>query len=114
MKKHQVFLFQQESKSGNVFGCGLSGDSITLVSKLLNINNYEAAKHINQSFNLGLDQNEPTNIYTINKYKLKKRLEENFKKWELDTFILLCKILHILTDWEKIKDTENDLYVINT
>ena len=34
-----------------------------------------------------------------------------FKKWELQTFILLTDYLHYLWKWEEIADFENDLFV---
>ena len=51
------------------FGCGKGGDSISLVSELLNINALEAAKSINYTLGLGLDPNQKSNYFEINKYK---------------------------------------------
>ncbi len=93
------------------FGCGVGGDVINLVSKLLNINAYEAAKSINYNLDLGLDFNSSTPKYEINRYKEKRKIEEAFKKWELETYIIITDYLELLHKWQKIQDIENDLYI---
>lgn len=89
------------------FGCGKGGDAISLVSELLNINALEAAKNINYTLGLGLDPNQKSNYFQINKYKDKQKTEEMFRKWELQTFILLTDYLHLLWKWEKEKVPKN-------
>lgn len=89
------------------FGCGKGGDSISLVSKLLNINALEAAKSINYTLGLGLDPNQKSNYFEINKYKNKQKTEEIFKQWENKTFQLLCDYLHLLWKWEEEKAPKN-------
>lgn len=93
------------------FGCGKGGDSISLVSGLLNINALEAAKNINYTLGLGLDPNQKSTYFQINKYKEKQKTEEMFKQWENKTFQLLCDYLHLLWRWEKEEDWQSDLYV---
>ena len=89
------------------FGCGKGGDSISLVSELLNINALEAAKSINYTLGLGLDSNQKSNYFEINKYKNKQKTEEIFKQWEDRTFQLLCDYLHLLWKWEEEKAPKN-------
>lgn len=89
------------------FGCGKGGDSISLVSELLNINALEAAKSINYTLGLGLDPNQKSNYFEINKYKNKQKTEEIFKQWENKTFQLLCDYLHLLWKWEEEKAPKN-------
>ena len=89
------------------FGCGKGGDSISLVSELININALEAAKSINYTLGLGLDPNQKSNYFEINKYKNKQKTEEIFKQWENKTFQLLCDYLHLLWKWEKEKAPKN-------
>ena len=89
------------------FGCGKGGDSISLVSELLNINALEAAKSINYTLGLGLNTNQKSNYFEINKYKNKQKTEEIFKKWENKTFQLLCDYLHLLWKWEEEKAPKN-------
>lgn len=99
------------------FGCGKGGDSISLVSELLNINALEAAKSINYTLGLGLDPNQKSNYFEINKYKNKQKTEEIFKQWENKTFQLLCDYLHLLWKWEEeyapksMEENPNDLFV---
>lgn len=93
------------------FGCGKGGDSISLVSELLNVNALEAAKSINYTLGLGLDPNQESSYFQINKYKEKQKIEEMFKKWENKTFQLLCDYLHLLITWEKEEEWQSDLYV---
>lgn len=117
MKRQPVFLYRHKSKYGSAFGCGKGGDVISLVSDLLNINALEAAKSINYTLGLGLDPNQKSNYFQINKYKNKQKTEEMFKKWELQTFILLTDYLHLLWKWEKEEapksemEEVSDLYV---
>ena len=92
------------------FGCGKGGDVISLVSELLNINALEAAKSINNTLGLGLDPNQKSTYFEVNKYKEKRKTEEIFKQWENKTFQLLCDYLHLLWHWEKEEWTSN-LYV---
>ena len=68
----------------------MGGDCITLVSKLLNINAYEAAKQINNTFLLGVDFGQPTSNFELNRYKQIQKAKENFKKWHNDTLQKLC------------------------
>lgn len=93
------------------FGCGKGGDVISLVSELLSINNYQAAKSINEELRLGIDTNQKVTQFEVNKYKTRKEIEEKFKQWENNTFQLLCDYLHLLWRWQEIKNPENELYV---
>ena len=92
------------------FGCGKGGDVISLVAEFLNINSFEAAKNINKKLGLGLETGK-TNSFEINRYKTKKDIEEKFKKWELETFVLITNYLSLLNNWKKIQDTDNELYI---
>jgi hypothetical protein len=93
------------------FGCGKGGDAISLVSELLNINALEAAKNINYTLGLGLDPNQKSNYFQINKYKEQRKTEEAFKEWVNKTFILLSDYLHLLRHWEETENWESDLYI---
>jgi len=97
------FSISQSKQIFKCFGCGAGGDCITLVSKLLNINAYQSAISINNNLGLGLNPNQKITHFEINQYKVKKETEENFKKWENKTFILLCDYLHLLQDWKEEK-----------
>ena len=99
------------------FGCGKGGDAISLVSELLNVNALEAAKSINHTLGLGLNDQARTNYFEVNKYKEKRKTEEMFKQWENKTLQLLCDYLHLMWHWEKEKspkfpeDEIDDLYI---
>ena len=110
-KKQQVFRYRHLSKYGNVLDVINGGDVISLVSELLNINALESAKSINNNLGLGLELNASTSHFEINKYKEQRKTEEAFKRWELETFILLSKYLRLLKRWKDIKDLESELYV---
>ena len=85
------------------------GDCISLVSELLNINNYEAAKSINETMGLGLNFKQTTFI-EINKYKIKKDTQKTFNQWEKETFQLLCDYLHLIWKMEKEENPNSNLY----
>lgn len=116
-EKTASFSISPSKQIWHCFGCGKGGDAISLVSELLNINNYQAAKSINDKLGLGIDTNQRTTHFEINKYKIKRDLEEKFKQWENQTFQLLCDYLHLLWRWEeeyapKTPEEEvNELYV---
>ena len=92
------------------FGCGRGGDAISLVSNLLNVNAFEAAKSINYTLGLGLSLDKP-NYYAVNKYKEKRKTEQKFKDWESETFDILCKYIHLLRQWKKLNNIDNPLYI---
>lgn len=110
-EKTASFSISQSKQIFKCFGCNKAGDSITLVSELLHINAYEAAKQINDIFSLGVDFGQKVSYVAVNKYKQKSNALEAFKKWENKTFQLLCDYLHILWHWEELKDPENELYI---
>lgn len=93
--------FSQSKQIFKCFGCDIGGDCITLVSNLLHINAYEAAKTINDIFHLGINFGQPTAKYELNRYKQKQESKEQFKQWEIRTFKLLCDYLHSLNKVEK-------------
>lgn len=86
------------------FGCGESGDSIALVSKVKGLNNYESALYINKLLNLGIEVKENKPIVTNNKiskiesYSNSKVIIEAFKKWENETFLLLSDYRRYLSE----------------
>ena len=123
IKKKQVCPFHQEKTASfsisqskqifHCFGCGVGGDCITLVSKLLNINAYESAKQINNIFSLGINFNGYTPKYEVNRYKQIQEAKEKFKKWHNETLQLLCNYLHSLQGIKKIQEQEVIEYYID-
>lgn len=115
-EKTASFSVSQSKQIFKCFGCGVGGDCITLVSKLLKINNYQAAESINKNLGLGLNPNQKSTFIEINYYKNKRQMEEQFRKWENETFQILCDYLHLLENWEEIYQPKDikDLDNINT
>lgn len=102
------------------FGCGKKGDSITLVSELLNISQLEAAKYINENLGLGIETNikkyqtkEEKKKYDalLNEYEQKRKKREYFKEKENHTFQILCDYFHLLKHYKELKDINNEDYI---
>ena len=112
-EKTASLSFSQPKQIFHCFGCGESGDCITLVSKLLNINAYESAKQINNIFSLGVDFKGSTSKYEVNRYKQIQEAKEKFKKWRNKTTQQLCDYLHSLKGIEKYQNQEIIEYYID-
>lgn len=112
-EKTPSFSISQSKQIFKCFGCEAGGDSITLVSKLLNINAYESAKQLNNIFCLGIDFGRPTAQYEINRYKQMQEAKERFNKWYNKTFIMLCDYLLSLKGIEKLQQQNIVEYYID-
>ncbi len=108
-EKTASLSFSPQKQIWKCFGCGEGGDAISLVAKLLNVNNYESAKSINHHFNLGLDNSQTTRL-EINEYKQKTERNNRLKKWRLEAFVILTDYLHLLWKFEDLKNPNIDLY----
>lgn len=123
IKKKQCCVFHQEktasfsiSQSKQIFkcfGCGVGGDCITLVSKLLNINAYESAKQINNILGLEIDFGKKTSSSEINRYHQIQQAKERFKKWHNTALQMLCDYLHSLNGIEKLQQQKIIEYYID-
>lgn len=112
-EKTASFSISQSKQIFHCFGCGVGGDCITLVSKLLNINAYESAKQINNIFALGIDFGRKTSSNEVNKYLQLQKAKERFKSWHNKTIQLLCDYLHSLEGIEKLQQEEVIQYYID-
>ena len=112
-EKTPSFSITQSKQIFKCFGCGVGGDCITLVSKLLNINAYESAKQINNILGLGIDFGRQTPSNEINRYKQIQQAKERFKKWHNGTLQMLCNYLHILKGIEKYQEQDIVEYYID-
>lgn len=112
-EKTASFSISEPKQIFHCFGCGVGGDCITLVSKLLNINAYESAKQINNIFSLGINFNGYTPKYEVNRYKQIQEAKEKFKIWHNETLQLLCKYLHSLQGIKKLQEQEVIEYYID-
>lgn len=97
-EKTASLSFSQNKQVFRCFGCGIGGNSITLVSKLLNVNAYEAAKIINRDFSCGVEFDKPVSKYTVNLYKQKQDLTKQFNDWINGAYITLCKYYRELSN----------------
>ena len=90
----------------------LLGDSITLVSKILNISPFEAVKYLNDMLHLGIDiKGRRVDQNKINLYLQQREAKKRFDEWENKTFQFLCDLYHKLSEWKKIQDPEKDEYI---
>lgn len=97
-EKTASFSINKNKQIFKCFGCGVGGDCITLVSKLLDVNAYEAAKNINDLLGLGVDFGTKTSSYDLDKYKHEQFIKEEFKKWENKAYGILCSYFKYLVD----------------
>lgn len=78
------------------FGCGATGDTITLASKMLNVSPCEALERLNRVFNLGLELGKPISRRIIREQKAIRQERRNYREWysiatsELSDYIRWC------------------------
>lgn len=68
------FRIYQRNNSFYCFGCGIGGDQINFVAKILDISYYEALKRVDEDFMLGVFSRK------ISKSSLQKRIYERERK----------------------------------
>lgn len=112
-EKTASLSFSSSKQIFKCFGCGVGGDCITLVEKLLNINAYEAAKQINNIFGLGVDFGNKTSNLEVNRYMQEQKAIERFKNWHNETLQMLCDYLHSLKGVKKLQQQEIIEYFID-
>lgn len=105
--------FSSSKQIFKCFGCGVGGDCITLVEKLLNINAYEAAKQINNIFGLGVNFDNKTSNLEVNRYMQEQKAIKRFKRWHNETLQMLCDYLHNLKGVKKLQQQETIEYFID-
>lgn len=107
------FSINKEKQIFKCFGCGAGGDCITLVSKLLNINSYEAAKNINELLGLGIDFGKKTSQIELDKYRYQQKIKDEYKKWQIKAFGTLCDYYKYLCDTENLVEKYHNIDKIN-
>jgi DNA primase len=81
-EKTPSFSISSKKQIWKCFSCGKGGDVISLVQEFLSCNAYEAAKHINEIFRLGVDfRKSKTNKYDISLYEQKRNAKIEFETW---------------------------------
>ena len=113
IEKTPSFSVSSSKQIWKCFGCGKSGDAISLVSELLKISPLDACKYLNGIFLLGLDLNVSMAKYEVNSYKQKQESIEKYKKWENETFQMLCDYYHSLKGIKKYKEQDKIEYYID-
>lgn len=103
-EKTASFSISSKKQIFKCFGCGVGGDCIDLVAKLLHINNYESAKQINNIFNLGVDFGKKINKKEVEKYQKKHELEQKFKLKMEYIYTVLCDYYKMLREFMEIND----------
>lgn len=111
-EKTASFSISSTKQIYKCFGCNKGGDVISLVSELLNINQYEAAKQINDIFNLGIDFGMKANKFEIEKYQKKRQLEIEFKKWIDWAYDVLTTYYKLLRNYIQTIDDFEDARLI--
>jgi hypothetical protein len=81
------------------FGCGAHGDIVDFVSKLFGLSNVDAVKRLNADYKLGLDYTAPPDNTAILKRQRQKRLEKQFRAWEIEAFKTICDYVKLLRQW---------------
>ena len=97
-EKSPSFSVSPSKQIYKCFGCDKGGDSISLVSSILNISPLDAAKFLNNNLGLGLNisNNKQYNFNYVNTYEQKKKAREKYEQWKNETFQSLCDYLHKL------------------
>jgi len=95
------FKINRKNNSFKCFGCGVGGTAIDFVMQYFNLTAIEAAKKINDDFNLNLINKSPKNFSrkSIAKIKEDKELIENFTQWEKQAFITVSSYYRALRFW---------------
>ena len=113
-EKTASLSFSQSKQIFHCFGCGIGGDCITLVSKVLNINAYESAKLLNEVFGLGIDFGKrKTSWLETNRYIQEQKAIERFYKWHNETLQMLCDYLLSLEGIKKLQQQDIIDYFID-
>lgn len=112
-EKTASFSISQEKQIFKCFGCDKSGDVISLVSEILHVNAYQAAEQINCIFNLGVDFKQKTPSIEIDRWQQKRKVEEAFKRWENETFQILCDYFRYLEDNKEFSEISKIEYYVD-
>ncbi|WHH60417.1 CHC2 zinc finger domain-containing protein [Petroclostridium sp. X23] len=108
-------LAMYEGGGFKCYSCNAGGqDSIAFVSKLFNIRPLEAAKKINEDFQLGLQigQSNYGSTKEMQEYFQDKRLYQRFIEWKASTYHALCEIYKACEYAKKTKEPFSDIWTI--
>ena len=91
------------------FGCGKAGDVISLVSELLKINAYEAAKLINNICGCGVNLGCSTSKYDIKKHEYEQRKKQQKENNIRQQYNVLCSAYRDINSALRVFDSK-ELY----
>lgn len=93
----------ESTNSFYCFGCHAGGDVINFVGKLFGLSNLDAAKKLNEDFNLGINTTRSKETYKqeISEAQRKRAERQAYEKWENSAFIVLSNFFHKLRDWSE-------------
>lgn len=112
-EKTPSFSISPQKQIWKCFGCNDGGDVISLVCKILNCNPLDSCKYLNEVFGLGLNFKGPIPNIDINRYKQKQEAMERFRKWENESFQILCDYLHSLEGVKKYQEQDKIEYYLD-
>jgi hypothetical protein len=120
-EKTPSFTVYPSSNSWHCFGCGVGGSVIDFIMVYYGLDPLEAAKRLDNDFNLGLFEYKPSQeeINRISEQRTKKQAEKGlsnaFEVFIDKAYILLCDYLHLLNDWKDMYDpkTPEELDTVN-
>lgn len=104
-EKTPSFSVSTEKQIYHCFGCGKSGDSISLVQDMLGLSVMDAARWLNATFNLNITTN--MSDYQMRLLRQKVQARERFKKDELHTFIVLTDYYRLLVEQDNVETWQN-------
>ena len=95
------------------YGCGTAGDLIKFVALLLNVENHEAVRIINDEFSLGLGIDGTTDSSAAKEYARKKKEQEELKAFYERTSNTLNSYYHFLYQQRQHPDDKNPLFFLS-
>lgn len=111
-EKTASFSISKSKQIFHCFGCGVGGDCITLVSRLLNVNAYEAAKNINEMFYLGVDFGQKISSIEIEKYQYQQKIKKEYEEWLNKAHGTLCSYYRYLVDTDNLEEKYQNIDMI--
>lgn len=98
-EKTPSFTIYEDTNSFYCFGCGAAGDVIKLMELLYGLEPLEAAKKLNEDFNLGLmEQCKP--VKTVKRAAQDGELLKSFKRWIDNAYDVICRYMRQLEDYK--------------
>ena len=102
--------FYQKTGTFNCFGCHECGDSIQFVSKLFNINKYEASQKICADFGLTVETQNKPSAKAVTKHTKLRELRDTLNRSASFTHAVYCGQIQWCNDQlDELKDKKDEL-----